>query len=309
MRLIRLFPLLILLSACQPQPPVSHEEEIAGIVHTLWIYDTDSKQAKRAVDAVFSELRLLSGYTEPRQSKPMARTNTMLRSREWFSVNPSMTGILKQSIDYYDKTGGTYNPAALGGLRQQWGFYSDTEASVPPKEKDVQAFLADLPTMKDIEFDGIRVRGRNPRIYLDFDYLGYGYAIDLQIAHLQQLGIHNARLRINQVERSIGRVPGIAYKSGQAHCHRSIATKPGSGQAAAIHDVISTRTGHPTEDAASIDVTANNASDASVACWALLVSEAESHRRLADQLGIIRATLVDANGNRIELNLHQTEPI
>lgn len=302
MHLIRLLPFLVLLSACQPQPPVIHEETIAGIAHTLSIYDTDPKQAQRAIDAVFSELRLLSEFTEPRQSKPMARTNVMLRSREWFSVNPSMTGILKQSIDYYDKTAGTYNPAALGALRQQWGFYSDTGDSVPPKEKDVQAFLADLPTMKDIEFDGIRVRGRNPRIYLDFDYLGYGYAIDLQISHLQQLGIKNARLEIHQVERSIGQVPGIRFKSGQAHCYRAIAAKSGSNQAATIHDVIDTRSGHPIELAASIDVTAKNASDASVACWALLVGETESRGQLVDQLGIISATLTDANGNRIELN-------
>lgn len=302
MRAPVLLSLFFLLSACQPQPPALHEEKIAGIAHTIWIYDTDPKRAQRAIDAVFSELRLLSEYTEPRQSKPMARTNVLLRSREWFSVNPSMTGILKQSIQYYDKTAGVYNPAALGALRQQWGFYAGAGGPVRPKEKALQAFLADLPGMKDIEFNGIRVRGHNPHISLDFDYLGYGYAIDLQIAHLQQLGIRNARLRIGQVERSIGQVPDTGYKSGQARCIRSIVTKPGANEAATIHDVIDTISGHPIDHAASIDVTARNASDAAVACWALLVSEPDSHGRLVDQLGVVRAVLVDIDGNRINLS-------
>lgn len=289
---------LLLPAGCQQQPSlVRHQEAIAGINHTLWIAGSDQKTAQRAVGAVFSELRLLSNFTHPVESKPISRTNVLLRSGEWFSVNPSMTGILKESVRYFEKTDGLYNPAGLGALRQEWGLYADPDLPIPPKEKELQALLADLPTMDDIHFDAIRLRGDNKRVRLDFDYLAYGYAIDMEIQHLQELGIKNARLQIGRVDRVIGTLPDTGKRAGPAVCTREIPVEPGTSRPRERNAILSLRTGHPIDQVSAISVAAGNASDASVACWVLLIGNADEWPELSKQLGVIEARITDADGN------------
>ncbi len=306
MRYLLFILLLASLAGCERQTLVEHSETIAGINHTLLIYDADETRSQKALDAVFSELRLLSGFTHPTQSKPISRTNVLLRSREWFSVNPSLTRILKQSIDYSVKTDGVFNPVALGALRQKWGFYAGQNKPTIAKEQELQAFLAHLPTMNDIEFDGIRLQGRNELIQLDFDFLAYGNAIDVEIQHLAELGIENAWLRIGPVERMIGHVPADVFSkemthrtsSGQSFCSREIPVDTALPDARLYHDVIDTRSGHPIDHARAITVFANNARDASVACWAILVSKPESRARMGRRLGISEAVVTDASGQQ-----------
>jgi len=290
--------ILVLLPACEQQPKqFRFHETIAGIDHTLWIGGVNEKTAQRANDAVFSELRLLSEFTQPVLSKPMSRTNTLLRSGEWFSVNPSMTGILKDSVKYYQLTDGIFNPAALGALREEWGIYADPDIPTPPKEKELQALLSDLPTMNDIQFDAIRMRGNNRHIRLDFDYLAYGYAIDTEIQHLKDLGIQDARLQIDGVERVIGAMPAKNQPEGPAVCERSIPVVAGTHRPVEFNNILNLQSGRPVENVSAIKVVADNASDAAVACWVFLVSDANAWPKLARQLNITSASITDASGN------------
>jgi len=290
MRNVLILTVLVLLTSCQQSAPFEYHEDIAGIPHSLWIAGSDRQAATRASNAVFSELRLLSTFTHPVQSKPISRINVLLRSREWFSVNPSMTTILKQSVEYYRKTDGLFNPAAQGALRELWGAYDAAPPAAAPVEKDIESLLADLPTMEDVRFDGIRLRGDNPRLRLDFDWLAYGYAIDLQMEQLRELGIANARLKIGGVEMTLGDIAGGV--SGQAVCHRT-PTAP--------TDSIDTRTGHPVDNVTELTVFAKTASDAAVGCRVLLISNTGSRQRMVDQLQLIEARLTGRDGNTVIL--------
>lgn len=297
-RIPLILAIIVWLPAChQKAEQFQHHETIAGVDHTLWIGGVNQKTAQRASEAVFSELRLLSNFTQPVGSKPMSRTNILLRSGEWFSVNPSMTGILKESVKYYEKTNGLFNPAALGALREEWGFYADPDIPAPPKQKELQALLTDLPTMNDVQFDAIRMRGNNKHIRLDFDYLAYGYAVDTEIEHLKELGIPNAHLQIHGVDRVIGTVPGVGKRSGPAVCKRSIPVLTGTHRPVEFNNVLGLKNGHPVENVSAIEVTADNASDAAVACWALLVSDTDSWPKLAKSLNLTSAMITDATGN------------
>lgn len=290
MRSILFLPLIVLLTACQQPAPFEHREDIAGIPHSLWIAGSDQQTATRASNAVFSELRLLSTFTHPVKSKPISRINVLLRSREWFSVNPSMTTILKQSVEYYRKTDGRFNPAALGAFRELWGAYATTPAAAAPAGKDIQALLADLPTMEDIRFDGIRLRGDNPRLRLDFDWLAYGYAIDLQMEQLRELGITNARLKIGGVEMTLGNIAGGI--AGQAVCKRTPTAQT---------DSIDTRTGYPVSDVTDLTVVAGSASDAGVGCQVLLIANVESRQQMVDRLRLIEVKLTGRDGKTVTL--------
>lgn len=278
-RILLVISLLTLITSCQERGVFKHHENIAGIPHTLWIHEVNEDVAQRAASAVFSELRLLSQFTHPVHSKPIARSNALLRSREWFSVNPSMTGILKQAIEYARQTDNAFNPAALGAFRELWGQYDD-KSHPPPTEPDIAGLLADLPTMEDIRFDAIRLRGNNPRIRLDFDWLAHGYAIDMQVQHLREMGIEHAKLKIGQVEMETS-------GPGQARCRRSLD---------AGHGVIDTRTGRPIKAPATIEVAAHTASDAAVGCWVLLVENSARRQQVFSNLGLTGARITGSDG-------------
>lgn len=296
-RISLLLFVLLSLPACQPAPThFAHKENIVGIDHELWIDGADDKSAQRASNAVFAELRLLSKFTQPVNSKPMSRTNILLRSGEWFSVNPSMTGILKESKKYYELTNGLFNPAGLGALRQAWRFYADPDMPKPPADAELQALLKDLPTMEDIQFDAIRSRGKNKRIRIDFDYLAYGYAIDTEIQHLQDMGVQNARIQIHGLDRVIGTVDSAGQRSAPATCTRSIPLYSGKNDSRQYNDILDLKTGLPVKNVQAIKVAADTASNAAVACWALLVSDSSAWPQLVTQLHVTSATITDANG-------------
>lgn len=288
-RTAALFLATLLAIGCQQQPSVlEHHETIAGIPHSLWIASHDQSQARRASNAVFTELRLLSEFTHPVNSKPISRVNVLLRSGEWFSVNPSMTGILSQSADYYRATGGIYNPPGIGALRELLGWYRPVGGQFRPDKQLLGAVLSQLPTMEQIELDGIRMRGTNKRIRLDFDWFAHGYAIDMQIDHLRQLGIDNARLRIQGIEKTVGRIPGMTDVNETAACRRELV--PGK------HAVIDPATGTPQDRVRSVEVTAARASDASVACLVMFLSDTRSWKRLATDLNLAEARIITSDG-------------
>ena len=297
-----ILPALVLIitgvvGACQRPDTYGHAETIAGVDYSLTIYGHSRKQSDRAIEAVFAELRLLAGYNDPVQGKPLARTNVLLRGGEWFSVNPSVTQILKHSIRYHELTGGLYNPAVLGALKERYGLYEDAKKITPPNERELQNFLASPPTMKDVNFDGIRLQGTHPGIRLDFDFLAYGYAIDIQLQHLHELGIRNAVLQIGNVRRAIGpramleqpinfrhsKPPAGAPVSGSAFCERSTE----NGNAIVMHPV----TGQPVSTVRSVQLVAQSASDASVACWVLLASPVDQWQQMAARINLVAAVL------------------
>lgn len=279
---------------CQQQPSVTeHHETIADIPHSLWIASQDRERARRASEAVFSELRLVSEFTHPVKSKPMSRVNVLLRSGEWFSVNPSMSGILRQSANYYQATGGLYNPPGIGALREQLGWYRPTSDQFKPDKHLLDTLLSQLPTMEQIEFDGIRMRGTNKYIRLDFDWFAQGYAIDMQIDHLRQLGISNARLRIRGIEKTIGRIPGTATVDDTATCKRQLT--PGK------HGIVDPATGLPQDRVRSVEVTAPRASDASVACHVLFFGDARSRQRYFERLNLRSARITMSDGEVIQI--------
>lgn len=291
-------------SSCQ-QPIVNeHTETIEGVDYTLTIYGHSRKQGDRATEAVFAELRLLAGLTDPMHSKAIARTNVLLQGGEWFSVNPSVTQILKQSIRYYTLTGGLFNPAILGALKEKYGFYGTATPTAPSNQRELQNFLVAPPTMKDVNFDGIRLQGTHPGIRLDFDYLAYGYAIDIEIEHLRELGIENATLRVGDVQRVMGpeakrRHPfsfrtasgqgnSVLAPGGSAFCERTA----GAGPRLILHPV----TGQPVSQVRSIQLTADTASDASVACWVLMAGSPDQWQQLAARIGVTAAVLESSDG-------------
>lgn len=214
----------------------------------------------------------------------------MLQSREWFSINPALYELVRQSSEFYRKTDGVFNPAALGALRQAWGFY---QATPNPDIKKINSLLKQDLTMEDIEIEGIRVRGRKTQLKLDFDLLTIGYAIDSQLEHLSELGIEQAILRIGPVTGSLGTKPQtialndhdyVELKPGEAICHFSASDSrfPQLGR-------IDPRSAWPVKPVPSVTVIHDQARTASVACATLLLAGDDMWQQLITGLGLTHA--------------------
>ncbi|MFV1996761.1 MAG: FAD:protein FMN transferase [Acidiferrobacterales bacterium] len=291
MRLVILLVTSLALVSCNQdhrhvinQSPFNYDIEIV-------LYSTDRDLARRAIEAVTNDLNLIADSTDPQKAKPMSRTNALLQSGEWYSANPSLYELIKQSQDYFQKTGGVFNPAALGALRQAWGFY---QATPKPDFTKINDLLKQDLTMKDIEIKGIRVRGRKADLKLDFDLLAIGYAIDSQLEHMEELGIRQAALRIGPITGTLGNVPQsialdspekiIVLASGEAMCRFSARNSrfPDLGR-------IDPRSAWPVKPIPAIAVIHNSARSASVACATLSVAGEAEWEQLIFDLGLVYA--------------------
>lgn len=261
-----------------------HDVEIA-------LYSTDRDLARRTIKAVTHDLQLLDSFTDANKAKPILRTNALLQSGEWFSANPSLYELINQSQKYSQSTRGIFNPAALGALRQAWGFYQETPK---PELKTINHLLKQDLTMNDIEIKGIRVRGRKADLKLDFDLLAVGYAIDNQLEHMKEQGILQAALRIGPITGTLGYEPQsipldslgkkITLASGEAICQFSARDSrfPNRGR-------LDPRSAWPVKPIPNIVVIHNNARTASVACAALSVAGENEWEQLVHGLGLVYA--------------------
>ncbi len=301
-RLPILLSLAVLLSACSQQQELRHQANFFGTRVTLTI-DENRASAEMAMKEVMGELKTLDSILPPATSKPMRRTNAMLDSGEWFSVNPSIYPLVQQAKSYYRRSHGRFNPATLGALKMLRGDYDTGGVARATDAKEIAALLKHPPTMDDIRVDGIRLRNRNPRLRLDFGLLVYGYAVDAEIAHLRQLGVHNAEITVGPVSRVLGNRQGKAWRVGNDQAGTALALADGEAaclvdlsDAALREDLLDSRAGSVPKETAMVLVIADTASDASVGCTTLALAGPQEWQRAAKDLGIDAALLRTTDG-------------
>lgn len=180
----------IFLFACQSEAVEYHECGILDTCISLTIKDKDHNKARRALATAVSDIRRLQRMVHPTQSGGMLRTNALIKSGEWFSVNPSLFNLIKESKKLYRTSKGYYNPAA-----------GNMDAASPARETTKD----DKATMDDIEFEGIRVRSKNPQVKLDFGYALHGHVVDTIIDYLNSIEIENALLQVGSIYKGLSR--------------------------------------------------------------------------------------------------------
>lgn len=290
MRLIFLLITSAALLSCNQNQRVTATQHLFGYDVEITLYAADRALARRALAAVTDDLKLIDSYTDARKSRPMLRINSMLQSREWFSMNPALYKLTKLSRIYYQKTGAAFNPAALGAMRQAWGFYQSTPN---PDLKKINSLLKQELSMQDIEIKGIRVRGRKTQLQLDFDLLAIGYAIDSQLEHLTELGIDQAVLRIGPITGSLGTVAQTIVINDRSHVDlepdEAICQFSASDSRFPRHGRIDPRSAWPVKPIPTVTVIHGDARTASVACAALSVASENEWDSLVQNLELVYA--------------------
>ncbi len=327
-----LFWMALLLAGCGAEEPVFETRFLAfGTLVDLSISGAPRAQAEAAATAIEQDFQTMHHLWHAWDPGPLGRVNRLLPSGERFAAPPSVLALIGLGQELSARSDGLFNPA-IGGLVDLWGFHRDDPSQwTPPDDDRIQAFVQQLPSMADIETDGIFLRGANPRLKLDFGALGKGYGIDLAIEHLREMGIENAILNAGGDLRAIGsrgdrpwriaiRRPAgagalgiIAVSGDEAVFTSGDYERKFEHQGRRYHHIIDPRTGYPARGSLSVTVLHADATTADAAATALFIAGPDGWHALAARMGIRYVLLVDDQGaiqmtpamaERIELLAH-----
>ncbi len=314
-RPLGLLVVLIVLSACGQDTPVTTTRFNAfGTQVDLSLVGVNIKQAREATALIEQELASLEKDWHPWQPGPMGRVNQLLAAGEPFVASPSIMPLVRMSQTYEMQSDGLFNPA-IGYLMDLWGFHADAVRSrPPPPAQQIDRLVATKPSMQQIAIDGLEMRGSNPSIKLDFDTIAKGYALDMAIDHLRDLGIRNAQMQAGGEVRVIGDRAGqpwrptIRRSSGSGvlaivplRGDESLVTKADYDRnfvfkGAIYHAILDPRTDSPAGQSRSVTVLHQDATTAAAAATALFIAGPREWRAVAIKMGVRYVILVDTEG-------------
>jgi thiamine biosynthesis lipoprotein len=314
-RLLLAMALVVLtVSACKREQPVYNTRFLAfGTLVDLSIIGVSRDTANRASQALEQDFAFMHHAWHAWDPGPLGRVNQLIRKGETFSAPPSVLPLLKLAQRFSEQSGGLFNPA-IGHLIDLWGFHTDDpECRPPPPPEAIRNLVRSNPSMGDLTLDGILMHSNNPDVKLDFGAFGKGYGIDLAIAHLREMGIHNAIVNAGGDLRAIGDRDGQPWRIAVRRPSGGVfATLEVSGDESVFtsgdyeryfvyegetyHHIIDPRTGYPARGSRSVTVVHSDAATADAAATALFVAGPEQWVEVARGMGIKQVLLLDVAG-------------
>lgn len=315
MVLIPVLLTLLSLSGCKRETPaITSRFNAFGTQVDLSLVAVKPDQAERASVALKRDFELMHKAWHAWKPGPMGRINQMLPTGEPFVAPPSVMPLIRLSQTYSEQSGGLFNPA-IGHLIDLWGFHGNNpkHRAVPAEQSIARLVKAD-PRMSDVHIEGLELRGTNPAVKLDFNGIAKGYAIDLAIGHLRDLGVRHAMVQIGTDLRVIGdrsgqpwRVPvrrasgsgvlGVLQLSGDESLATSAAYDRNFIYAGVTyHHILDPRTGWPAKGTQSVTVIHKDSTSADAAATALFVAGPDQWEQVARDMGVGYVLLVDSQG-------------
>jgi len=305
--------LVVILSSCSSQ---LHQQQmyVFGTLVEIKIWGVNEQVANNAINIIAKDFQTMHNNWHPWHKSQLTNLNKAIANGQTWNVqDPNLLLILKKSQQLYNQSDGLFNPA-IGRLISLWGFHSDDLSNnfTVPSEQEITKLLT--PSMNDIYINEQQISSRNPIIQLDFGAFAKGYAIDLAIKKLQQLGIHNAIVNAGGNLKAIGQKGEQPWLIGVRHPRdgvilaaitiqgeESIIT---SGDYERFHElegkryshIIDPRNGQPTKELTSVTVIHQNAAIADAATTALMIAGLKDWHKIATQMGIKYAMLIDTAG-------------
>ena len=305
---------LILLAACQRDEEQSAELFVFGTLIEIKLWGASPEEAGRA----FSELQQM--FQGMHQNWHAWEPGRLTNINNAFAQGRSATAdidiveMVQRSQQIEASTGGRFNPA-IGALISLWGFHTSDYpiTGPPPSQLQIDEILEQKPSSADIHINGLVLRSDNPVVQLDFGGIAKGYAVDLTIAHLRDLGIGNAIVNAGGDLRAIGshgdrpwrvaiRKPGGGnIGSVQVHGDEAIFTSGNyerfrQDQTDRYPHILDPNTGWPAKDIASVTIITDEGLLADAAATALIVAGLEHWSEVAYALNLDQVAVVDESG-------------
>jgi len=305
---------LLLLAACQRDEEHSAELFVFGTIVEIKLWGASPEQANRA----FAELQqMFHGMHRDWHAWEPGRLvdiNQAFANGQAAEADPDIVEMIRQSQRIEQLSDGRFNPA-IGALIRLWGFHTSDYPIIgpPPDQADIDELLLHHPSSGDIRIDGLLLKSENPWVQLDFGGIAKGYAVDLAIRHLQDMGISNAIVNAGGDLRAVGHHGERPW--------RVAVRKPGGGIIGAVEvrgdeslftsgnyerfrqdeqerypHILDPRTGWPVEHVASVTVIAAEGIVADAAATALVVAGLDGWPAVAHALGLNQVLVVDESG-------------
>lgn len=308
------FIFLILLTACQKNEEQSAELFVFGTIVEIKLWGASPAEASQA----FTELQqMFQGMHRDWHAWEPGRLmdiNAAFASGQSATADEDIIAMIRQSQLVEKASDGRFNPA-IGALISLWGFHTSDYPIVgpPPSQEQISAIIDLQPSSRDIHINGLELSTDNPAVQLDFGGIAKGYAVDLAIARLRELGITNAIVNAGGDLRAMG--------SHGDRPWRVAVRKPGGGSIGTIEvqgdeaiftsgnyerfrqdkterypHILDPITGWPAEDIASVTVITREGLLADAAATALVVAGLDSWLEVATALGLDQVAVVDESG-------------
>lgn len=316
LRYCLLFSAALLLSSCG-RGPTDHQQTLLvfGTLLDIKAY-TDRPEhfnnAVRSLEGTFQTMH--KEWHAWKGEGELVRLNLAFADGRTVEVSDQLAELLRQAQRYSQESDGLFNPA-IGRLIGLWGFHSDEPPGGPPPDPAAIKNLVDAhPSMDDIRFDGNRLSSGNSTVELDLGAFAKGYALNLAIDRLKEMGIGNAIVNAGGdlcVSGRHGERPwqiGIRHPLGQGVI-ASVGVSDGecvltSGNYERYREyegiryahIIDPRTGYPVKHVASATVISKNGGLADAAATALSVAGPDDWQKIAKQMGLTQVMLVDEKG-------------
>lgn len=177
---ILLFAFLLSISCSQKDDSRNAYGEALGTTYSIQYYSEDLIPLDKALDSIFE--RVNQSMSTYRDSSDISRIN---RGDSLVEVDSLFQNVFLLSKEVWQESNRYFDPT-VGNLVNQYGFGPETG----PKEIDsvVIDSLMQYVGFEKLELEGNKVRKESPLIYLDFNAIAKGYAIDLIGLYLDSKG-------------------------------------------------------------------------------------------------------------------------
>lgn len=308
------FVCLIFLAACQKDEEQSAELFVFGTIVEIKLWGASPEEASRAfseLQQMFQDMHRNWHAWEPGR---LTEINKAFAQGITATADADIIEMVRRSQQYETESGGRFN-AAIGGLIRLWGFHTSDYPIIgpPPSQLQISKILELAPSSHDIHINGLEMRTDKPAVQLDFGGIAKGYAVDLTIARLRNMGINNAIVNAGGDLRAIG--------SHGDRPWRVAVRKPGGGTIGSVQvrgdeaiftsgnyerfrqdeterypHILDPGTGWPAKDIASVTVITDEGVLADAAATALVVAGLDEWPEVARALSLNQVAVVDEAG-------------
>ena len=318
-KLIRLLVIssVLLFAACQPKPAVVETKESLlafGTFIEITLINVPAKDKQLVLDKIEQDLNYFHFAFHPWKAGPTGRTNQLLEAAGEFTANPSLLPLIEKSQRLSAQSQGLFNPA-IGHLMQTWGYHDDMPPDGPPPDPAaIQKWVDAQPSMDNLSIKGVRIRNNNPAVKLDFGAIAKGYALDVVLQHIQQMGVTDAVINAGgdlkvlgthgdrpwkiaiRHPRNEGIIASLEAKNGEAIFTSGDYERYYEYQGKRYHHIIDPRSGYPADQAQSVTVIHHDGALADAAATAMFVAGPSQWLAIAKAMGIKQAMLIDTSG-------------
>ena len=305
---------LFLLAACQQDEEQSASLFVFGTIVEVKLWGVTEEQGNRAFTEIQKLFHAMHRDWHAWEPGRLTEINNAFALWQRATADEDIVTMIRRSQLIEERTGGRFNPA-IGALIRLWGFHTSDYPIIgpPPAQTQISELLEQRPSSRDIHIDGLELRSDNPAVQLDFGGIAKGYAVDLAIGYLQQLGITNAIVNAGGDLRAMGHhgdrpwrvavkrpeggnIGTVEVRGDEAVFTSGNYTRFRQDQQQRYPHILDPHSGWPAQDVASVTVIAAEGLLADAAATALVVAGLEGWPAVALALDLDQVAVVDESG-------------